>query len=1000
MKNIRALSLITLFCFLANHATFAVPGGGLTVVPQTESPAFLQIEIPENLASVEEIFQAPAKSDPRLILYIQTAHGSYEAQLKIKQLLDYLYQTYGFKLIFVEGAVEQLNPDHLRLFPDAENNRRFADHLARQGELTGAEFYLMDGPSDVEAVGIEMADIYRENYEAFKAVYRAKPQGDAFLDDLERRMQTLASRLFSADTRRMLSEWKKFESGHRDFLPYVRQLAEESRKVLGVNLESLFSQVEWPQVTRLLVLQSMEKDLDRVKAEREKTALLDFLKKQGVSETLTEEIEELGEKKISMNRLADAGQAAEEARPRYLMERLIEEAGPQGFQFHDYPAFSLYAGYLILQSELESRKLFEEIELLFKKILDELTHSEIAKNLLELYRDQDLLRKLFALELTRAEWGRVYYRREWIEPKALRRRLTAVREEMENDLRFRAGRRDRGLRPLREEDQLPQETLTMLDGIFESAFRFYDVARRRETVFHDIMRREMEERNADKAVLVAGGFHTEGVVDLLRRDNINYGVLMPKITQMIDNVSYITNMMGTRRTMFDYSNLEAVVKLQELAMQGEQKGGADATAKSVTDILAAYFDVGKFQSPEELKAAISHLNQVPFARDLNLNFSIPENENRVVIEVGNEVFARIPINAEGAAILSHALDVNLNVLRGAVENLSRETAETGLGPRFADTFAEPKGATVPAMDVPPAILIPADRREQFGGVTVGPKLGNTIQNTRTLQAPQFAVAALTGGIVLPSESDLIEVLMRIANEAGSALPSDYHQIQEELAKLSPAFADPNAAGVLGVEIGKDWRLPEAESFADALAAILVLQPNQAISVLVNQDARSEVLAELPRLEARIKELPDVAGQRIGDRFGIIVLRPTIARQQIERAFQRPAAAIRRRTGADVTTLLGNAVLMVQRESGLRVLRGKRVESLSLPGDLLRVVESVVGMLFSTIDQHEELDPETLRTLEQMGDREYRIIQQALEQMGIAADVAALLAAAFRIASSA
>ncbi|MFA7001475.1 MAG: hypothetical protein WC352_04955 [Candidatus Omnitrophota bacterium] len=526
----------------------------------------MQIEIPEELASIEEIYQAPPKDDPKLILYIQNAHGSYEAQMKIKQLLEYLHGKYGFKLIFVEGAAEQLNPDYLRLFDEPENNAKLADYLTRQGELTGAEYYLIQGPSEVEAVGIEDTGLYRANYEAFRDVQSARKEVDTHLENFERKMQGLAARIFTSDTRRLLSEWKKFEAGRRDFLPFVKQLAQESKKILGLDLESLFSQVEWPQITRLLVLQSMEKDLDRAAAEKEKAQLLEFMKSKNLPAALVEEIRGLGEKKIQVARLDEKGERAETS-PRDLLERLIEEAGPSGFQFHQYPAFSLYAGYLILQSELESRKLFDEIEMLFKKILDEMTPSDAEKNLIELYRDHELLRKLFSLELTRAEWGRVYYRREWIEPKAITRRLDAIRGDFSKAAKQRTDQNLEAAGGLTSTDENTEEAIAFMNGVFARAFDFYDFARRRETVFRDRMRDEMAKRKISKAVLITGGFHTDGVKELLREEEINYGVLMPRLTQEIDNVNYLTTMMETRETLFDIANLEMSLRMESREAQ-------------------------------------------------------------------------------------------------------------------------------------------------------------------------------------------------------------------------------------------------------------------------------------------------------------------------------------------------------------------------------------------------------------------------------------------------
>ena len=80
----KIISGIVCFSFLTTNAVWAFPVSGIELRPHGETPSFLQVEIPQELASIEEIYEAPAKQDPHLILHIQNAHGNYEAQLQIK----------------------------------------------------------------------------------------------------------------------------------------------------------------------------------------------------------------------------------------------------------------------------------------------------------------------------------------------------------------------------------------------------------------------------------------------------------------------------------------------------------------------------------------------------------------------------------------------------------------------------------------------------------------------------------------------------------------------------------------------------------------------------------------------------------------------------------------------------------------------------------------------------------------------------------------------------
>ncbi|MBN1688238.1 MAG: hypothetical protein JW893_03985, partial [Candidatus Omnitrophica bacterium] len=617
----KAISLTTVVCFLMAESVSAAPAVGITLMPQRETPAFLQIEIPEELASVEEIYEAPPKQDPRLIIHIQNAHSHYEAQMKIKKLLEYLREQYGFTLFFVEGAAEKLDPKYLDLFPEKEKNLELADQLTKKGQLTGIDYYLMDDPGKSVALGIEKADLYRQDIRAFRDVQSSRDLANAFFDDFERQMETIGSRRFGEDLRRLLGEWKKFEQGRRDFLPHVKRIARDAKRIMGLDLESLFAQVEWPHVTRLLVLQSMEKEIDFEKAEKEKADLIQFLEQIKTDKGLIEDVRDLGERKISMARMTASGKEKERM-PRYLLERLVEEAGPKGFYFHDFPAFSLYAGYLILKSELETRALFSEIERIFTKLLDELAVREEEKNLLEIHRDLDLLKKLMQLELTREDWTRTDYRKEWINPRTMARRLESIRDlgVITKEQKARSALMDQG---------------ESLSKPFDRAFDFYRYAQERERNFYQTISKEMDERHIEKAVLITGGFHTEGLMDMFREGEINYGVLMPKITTKGDAANYLNAMLETDSTIFDFATIEIISRLQSAAQMTLQDADLTHQVKVVVD---AYFrvlqEVG-VRDYDTWRRYIQYFNDSPYAQ---------ENKIRVVAQSEGLDSAMIEVN--------------------------------------------------------------------------------------------------------------------------------------------------------------------------------------------------------------------------------------------------------------------------------------------------------------------------------------------------------------------
>ena len=565
----RAVSLLTLCFFLVSQVTYANPGAGIEIAVNPERPSFLRIDIPTELASLDGIWEAPASANSRTILHIQNAHANYSAQKKIQSLLEYLNKTYAIKTIFVEGAAEDLNPNLMKLFPEQEKNLELADLLAQQGELTGAELFLLGEETDpglgtkrsegeaVKAYGIEEAALYRNNYEALKKVFGSEVMVNRYLKGYESRLEALSSKIFPNDLRRILADWQKFEKGNREFMPYVRRLVIDAKDTLKLDLESLFAQVEWPQISRLLVLQGMEKELDNAKALEEKEKLLSFLKTKRVSPSLIAEVENFKEQRLSVRQ----GQG-DAMQPRDVLEALIKEAGPKGFAFRDYPAFSLYAGFLILKSELDAKGLFAEIKMLFEKILDSLTTTPAQKTLLGLYRDEELARKLLRLELTRRDWKQALDRKTEIEMDSLISRLKDLSAAVTKELKLAPSDLEvKSLSPKFREDVL---------ALYTSAFSFYEFARQREAVFYEKINAVMTQGSLNKAILITGGFHTDGMTDLFREHEISYGVLTPRLMEKSDDKMYRSTMLQNEEQLFSISYLELANSFNRLATLAKQ----------------------------------------------------------------------------------------------------------------------------------------------------------------------------------------------------------------------------------------------------------------------------------------------------------------------------------------------------------------------------------------------------------------------------------------------
>ncbi|MBU9888492.1 MAG: hypothetical protein KTQ49_01315, partial [Candidatus Omnitrophica bacterium] len=267
--------------------------------------------------------------------------------------------------------------------------------------------------------------------------------------------------------------------------------------------------------------------------------------------------------------------------------------------------FTLYAGYLILKSELDPKGLFREIQVLFARLLDQLAQSSREKRLLELCRDEELVRKLLNLELTRQDWKEVLEKKESLSMDALVGRLKEIGIEVSEEFGI----------PLTSFEMRPVNPV-FRDAVHQAqkaAYAFYDAARRREDVFYEKISTVMRERSLDKAIVITGGFHTDGMTDLFREHEVNYGVLTPRLMERSDEQLYRTVMLQNKASLFELSYLEAALRSMPPGAYATQVG-EEEFMNSLSALITAIGHVGGVGTSQ----AIEIFNQSKFAEDAGI----------------------------------------------------------------------------------------------------------------------------------------------------------------------------------------------------------------------------------------------------------------------------------------------------------------------------------------------------------------------------------------------
>ncbi len=519
---LRAIAMGVLITFTSTTVVWGSPSlslGSQTLGHELKATALAQrIEIPSELGSIKEVFtpqrDQAARAVPSAsstIIHLEDAHGSVEAQLHQEEILRHLQKQYGLNTIFVEGGLGDLNPELLRFFKDNAQNQKLIDKLTENGLVGGVERFLSsdggwrraegvtaDTPSVTKAYGVEEAALYRRELELFREVYAGKASSDEFLKASRQKLLAQSAASFNPELKTFFREWLFQAEVREDILSHLSFLQKYAEATLRLDLTNAREQYDWPMLVRFFKLKELEKLTGGRMEEgggRELEQLLVWLKEKRLAEFVG-----FFQRFDAILHSLSSPQGEQDLRT--FLEDFYSKAAPLGFKFDDYPVLSKRMGRMILSQEIQTEALLTEMEKLNAKILEALAKTPEERAGVAEYQEYLMLKKLFSLELTRGEYQQM-----------LAQRAT--------------GNAQRG--------KLTSSALR----VARCALRFYEIAKQREDAIFKNMLAKMKEIKQPNAVLITGGFHSEGLAEVMKAKGFSYVRMAPRISGPVDDSHYL-----------------------------------------------------------------------------------------------------------------------------------------------------------------------------------------------------------------------------------------------------------------------------------------------------------------------------------------------------------------------------------------------------------------------------------------------------------------------------
>jgi hypothetical protein len=439
-------------------------------------------------------FQKSNKPKAPLVIHIQDVHGNLDAQQNIGEMVLALARDQGVRVIGLEGAWGPFATDEFRPYPNQDIVKRVGRYFLKKDLISGAEYAGLASETPLTLWGIEDPALYRANVDAVKQSLAGQVPAEKFLASLTRELDSLKKTHYSPPLLAFDENQSLYDQNRRGLGEYLQTL------VVFDGRDRTDLTVHFPNVVRILSALNEERALDFAEVERERQDLV-----KALSATLSP-----GELQTLIHHSVDlrAGTLSNHAYHIYLRDLCARK----GVALGKRPTLLAYMHYVAASEEIKRDALLSEMKTLETAAHEALIKTSRQRNLVDLSRDTLRLKKLIANELTPEEWA---------DYTTHRGQILRMTDRLITQFSSKMG---------------PGPDLPTLLAPFEA---FCARAMDRNRVLTENVLSQVKVKNQSVAVLVAGGFHTEGLVKDLQKKETSVLVLTPTIGTLDPNHRYL-----------------------------------------------------------------------------------------------------------------------------------------------------------------------------------------------------------------------------------------------------------------------------------------------------------------------------------------------------------------------------------------------------------------------------------------------------------------------------
>ena len=429
--------------------------------------------------------------DKPMVIYIQDAHCNYSCQRNIEAIIGYFNKNYGVDTAAVEGGAGKYDFSIFTSIPDIDIREAVADYFVREGRVTGVELFAIKNPEKITVRGLEDPGLYESNLSVYRESLQYKELVDKYLSILRHFIENLKPPIFSGDLKKFDEEKTAYNENKNKLKDYILYL-------YTISCDNNIKIDMFNNLMRLIKLMDEEKEINFEQAQKEREAAIDVLMKK-LSKV---EIATLVKNSIDFKK--------EDMSPASFYEYLFTKIEATGIGLKEYSNLVKYKAYLDKYDNLEKDVFFEEMFDVEKHFAENIIKTQDERDLFYLSDDLDILSKLFSVSLTRQQYD--YFSKNKSDLRT-QRYVDFITQKA----------------PWYNQQASVNPEVKNLDIYKDKISQFYEYSFKRDEVF---MRNLAKYSSGTDAIfMVTGGFHTDNMKELMKKEGYSYVLITPKIAQ-------------------------------------------------------------------------------------------------------------------------------------------------------------------------------------------------------------------------------------------------------------------------------------------------------------------------------------------------------------------------------------------------------------------------------------------------------------------------------------